>query len=477
MKRWMVAVAVVVVTTGLIGCIPEKRVFWSADGRWAAVRAGDGLYLCDEHGKLSERLLTDVGSVAWFADSKRLILARNVKAKTWDEVVQAVDSEVVRELEARGDRLHAEVLAYEGDLDDFEPQSTEGLTDTAKVALMLYVRDKRSAGMPEKLGKHWEGIEKAEAWLGVLQLAEAREAALELGPILVTSVNGIGEPGISPDGRKVAYLEAAGGEQESRRLHVVAVDASNPPALVAERTSMFTDWSADGRYLAYAAANALSVGSDGAMRLGVIARRQVCDGQGGLLETLPEAEDLAGILFQQETKVRCLRDGRVIFATLEVQLPCTSKDMPQRSGLFAVDPERQPVVTRLIPRQAEAVLPDAVPFFELSPDERHVCVPGLDGRVAVLTLATGEVWTLHSDEEADELRTVPTWRSADELCFSFGPQPGEPDGRAEIVLGKLDWEKRQVERKAISRDWPESVVDGFLVKKKEPQDTQPSGGG
>ena len=41
-------VIMLAVVTG--GCVPEKRISWSPDGRWAAVRGETGLYMCDETG-------------------------------------------------------------------------------------------------------------------------------------------------------------------------------------------------------------------------------------------------------------------------------------------------------------------------------------------------------------------------------------------------------------------------------------------
>ena len=186
-----------------------------------------------------------------------------------------------------------------------------------------------------------------------------------------------------------------------------------------------------------------------------------------MLTTLPDAEELAGTAFQNELRVRCLRDGRILFATIELQLPCTSVDMPQRAGLFAIDPGRQPGVTRLVPRSTEGELPDAMLLFEVSPDERHVSVPGGDGQVAVLTLATGQAWQVLSTKEVDHLRTVPTWRTSDELCFAVVPGPEGEKERAQIALARLDWKAQTAEQQIVSADWPDAAVTDFLVEKSQ----------
>ena len=464
---WIVIVGALALVGGLCGCLPEKRVVWSPDGRWATVRAGDGLYLCDPKGKLSPRVAEDVRAVAWLPDSTRLILAREIKAQTWDELANMAPPEWVDRLKAAGEKLRAKILAHEGDFGDFEHQTLEGLNEDAYAAVLLYIRDKRSEGLPEKVGEDWVGLEEVTASVHVLQWAAVKEEGLETGDILTRSPLGIADPRISPDGEKVAFVAADPDRDDLTLLKVMALAEGSTPKLVASYTSMFADWSADGRYLVYAAANSADSARSDSLGLGVIARREVCDEAGDLLEELPEAEDLAGILFRKETKVRCLRDGRVLFATGEVHLPSTTQDMPERPGLFAVDPGRQPVVIPLITRQAAAQLPDGLFFFEVSPDGRRVCVQGGEGALAVLTLATGDVWTLHTDEEADKLRTIPTWRTANELCYNFGPAPGDEGARAEIVLATLDWDETRIKRTVLSQDWPEGAVRGFLIDKED----------
>ena len=235
---------------------------------------------------------------------------------------------------------------------------------------------------------------------------------------------------------------------------------------------MSPDWSADSQYLVYASTKATLPGDSKDLRLGVVARQKVCGDDGALLAEFPDAEELAGIVFQNEVGVRCLRDGRVLFATLDVQLPSTSEDMPQRASLFAVNPGVQPGVTRVIPRQTEEELPDALFLFAVSPDEKHVAVPGANGRLAVVTLATGEAWQIVTEKEVDHLRTQPAWRSNDELTYAIVPGPEDAKGRAEIALAKLDFAEKKQERRVLSKDWPESVATDFLTQEKSPPATQ-----
>jgi hypothetical protein len=471
MKRVAVYVGMFAAAVSVVGCLPEKRVSWSPDGHWATVKGGDdALYLCDQSGRLSQRLVEHLGSVAWLPDSKHLVLSHSEAATSWAQAAGVLPAERRHELEVLAPALRDELLSYSGDWKDFKPKSVAGLTGGETLALFVYVREQYGPALREKLGDKWTDFEKLEAAVHTLQTAMVKpHATLELGSAIARSVDEFDGLRVAPNGKAVAYRGAAAGEDSAKPLLVLALDGQGTPRPVAERTSQFPDWSQDGRYLVYA-----SSGAEGNkdLRLGTVARRAVADEAGKLLETFPDAEELAGIVFQDEVRVRCLKDGRVLFATLEVQLPCTSKDMPQRANLFAVDPGKEPGVTRLTPRQTEDELPDALFLFEVSPDEQHVSVPGGDGRVALLTLATGDVWEVLGASEVDHLRMEPTWRNSDELCFAFVPGPAGAKERPAVALAKLNFAEHKIDRRIISAAWPEEVVTGFLVEKKP--ETQPA---
>src|SRR5207247_661675 len=107
--------------------------------------------------------------------------------------------------------------------------------------------------------------------------------------------------------------------------------------------------------------------------------------------------------------------------------------------LFALDPERQPGVVRLISRQVETALPKGLYLgaFELSPDEKRVAILGMEenkGRIAVLTLASGDIEEVVKDAPEIEAQ-VPAWRTADEVSFlAPAKTPGGSPDRDAIVI-------------------------------------------
>jgi hypothetical protein len=412
--------------------------------------------------------------VAWLPDSRHLVHAHTENVAGWTALAPVMSDTQRKEIEARAPKLRDELLAYDGDWKDFKGESFKGFTGGEIAALLIFVREKPGPGLAEKLGEHWKELQEVQASVQVLHLANVSAAGeFALDRVLAKSLDPFDALRVAPNGKLVAYRGGAPGEDQARPLFVLAIDGGTPRQ-VAERTAMFPDWSADSRTLVYASTRATLADDGKDLRLGVVARRKICGDDGALLAEFPDAEELAGIVFQNELRVRCLRDGRVLFATLDVQLPSTSEDMPQRASLFAINPGVQPGVSRVIPRQTEEELPDALVLFEASPDEQHIAVAGGNGRVAVVTLATGAAWQIVAEKEVDHLRTVPAWRSADELTFAIVPGSEADKGRAQIVLAKLNFAEQKQDRRVLSQDWPESVATEFLTQKQEPAATQPT---
>jgi hypothetical protein len=487
MRRRALPLVLLATATALTGCFPEKRVVWSPDGRWAAVLGGDGLRLCDATGKLSAPVPGTVSQAVWMPDSRRLLLQRQDGfVKNWSEAQQYLTAERREAVKHAADRLLAVApVEYEGwneNASDSGKKNAlfvrslgllEGLTAGETVAMIFYVKDEAADRVPDKLKRLWKLDEFNSAAIWLLQQADVTQDGLSLGPVVSRSLNDYAELRLPPDGTMAAYLVGVQTrEAESApRLCVLPLDGSEPPRTVANNVGKFTDWSPGGRYLVFARTTRWPEKDQ--LVLGSISRRQVRDAKGQLLEEFPAIEDLAGVIFNPELKVRCLPDGRILFASMDVHLPATAADMPQHCLMFAVNPGQSSVVTRLIPRSSEAEVPDLMYAFEISPDARRVSLPGTGGEVRVLNLSTGEITPVVQQFGLPaELLMLPTWRTADELCC-LGPGP-EKGARAVVNLVKLNpASSAPIETIPLSTDWPESVARGFLFKEK-PTETQPA---
>ncbi|TWT44620.1 hypothetical protein RAS1_10350 [Phycisphaerae bacterium RAS1] len=462
MKTTLMFSLTIVCLAGVAGCWPEKRVNWSPNGKRAAVIAADGLYLCNPDGQLSSRLAENVRRVAWTPDSLQLIAVRQVAVNTWAEASRFFSAEQGASIASAAELLFTEAMTYDGDWKAFPARSLHDLSPGGSTAALIHLREVHGPQLAGKIGKQWEDLANAELNGWVLEAIAIREQGGPTPTELARSMDEYLSVSVAPDGQALALVQPNG--EDGANLLVLALDGSGRgPVVVAQRVSAYPDWSADGRSIVYATT---PVRKDNTMVMGSISRRTVRGDDGALLSEMPAAEDLAGIAYMDETRVRCLRDGRIVFASVEVSIPCTSKDLNPRGSLFAIDPERQATVSRLVPRESETALGEYVHLFEVSPDEKHICVPFGSGQISVLTLATGDVWRIPDRPiENDQLRSAPCWRGDNELCFATPPAEGDETKRAQMVLCKLDFEKRQASMRTISKDWDEAKVKEFLSPK------------
>ncbi len=306
-----------------------------------------------------------------------------------------------------------------------------------------------SEGTKEQAGTNWDALQQKEASVLQIRIGTLEEGKLALGPPLINSLRKIMDIRVSPTGTAIAYT-AEGDKEDELQLLAVPTDGSAPPQLVARNTAYCSDWSVDGHSLLYVRAINEAASSD-QICLGSLTRRGILNAA-GRIEIRTNADDLAGLLFDANNKVRCLSDGRIIFAAADVHLPCTSLDMPQQPQLFALDPERQTAVIPLIPRSVQNSLPDNPCFYEPSPDGKRIAISTEKRAVVVLTLATGALYTA-----ASRGRTM-TWPPRlpgvpPANCASFPTTNGQP---SQVAL----WNHGT--NRVLSANWPPAARKGFL---------------
>jgi len=441
--------ALLALVAALCGCWPKAKIVWSPDGHMAAVMDTDALFLCDANGALTNVAVGGVKAVAWLGDSRRMVVSRQARCATWDQAAAYLSQDDKKKHAAKAEKLRKEILAYRGKWEDFE--SELGRIELAVLYLRKFHRDEIVPKLDEAGRKSFEEFKFN---LSLLQVCRVDGTTLKLGAVLTSLPEDI--IGIRPslDGQFVAYVRAVEHKDQATSkglaLYVVSTRAPTTARLVAEWVSMYPDFSPDGRYIVYAASNAPKEFMENSpMMLGTISRARLRGDDGKILAEFPQ-EDLAEVVFHDALRVRCMKDGRILFASTEAHLPAASKDTSERLSLFALDPSRQPTVTRILPRQAERIAGNRVDLFELCPDQARVSIPSENGKVTVLQLATGDVSVAQEAEDPEgKLRTIPTWRSAAELCFAV--PAGSPHGsaaRAEIVL----WSAKAT--KCISGNWP-----------------------
>ena len=419
------------------GCV-ERRITWSRDGAHAAIFSEKGLYLCDPDGKLSGLLVTNSQWAEWFPDSHRLAVACTTKIHTWGDLRDLLLPEERQRIEQNG-KIVFDALSAGRDLNG-TLSSLDGLTDMEKTAAQTYARD--------KAGANWSGPKLEDVEVMQLRVGNLVDGKIALGPPLCSTLRKIFDLRVSPYGNAIAFTTESG-KNDAFMLWVAPADGSAPAQLVAPSAALSSDWSPDSQSLVYIKSTT-TVNKADQLSLGSVTRQGVFNAA-GKFEIQPATEDLAGLLFEAYDKVRCLPDGRIIFAAADIHFPCTSLDMPQQPQLFAIDPARQQAVIPLVPRSVQDSLPFKPSSYETSPDGRRVAVSSDKSGVIILTLATGQVETVQADGDKD-IVSAPVWRSADELCY-ISVTNGRP---AQVAL----WSNGLT--RILSANWPSDVRTNFL---------------
>ena len=447
----------------IAGCL-EQVCVWSPDGKRAAIinLNKGGMMLCDADGTLSAPLVPDVFRVAWLSDSQRLVLARSHKETKWTPLARAMGQPRAAALVAQAE------VAWQ------KLQTGAGWGGVAALFadrdpdwrfVCIYLHERYGEALRAKLDPgEWDALTKVTPEIQELVMARIDGEKIVTGTQLYEGIDAISDFRVSPGDKAVAFVaELAQGKSKDGRLWVVRVDTSTPE-LVAERVAGYPDWTADARSLAYVQASGASSSDD--LRLGTLVQREVLD-PAGKIQIKSERKDLAGLLFSDQTRVRCLRDGRILFNAAEITLPLTADDYEdEHEQLFALDPAHQATLVRMIPRKQQENLPKGLTFFEVSPGERQVLFGDFTGNIGVLPLATGTVQQFQEPAK-DSLQGAPVWRSDGE--FTYTRRTPEKEGKkparaAEVVLGTEEKDGHYKE-KVLSQTWPDAMVNELFSEK------------
>jgi hypothetical protein len=450
------AIAALVLITG---CIVDERMFWSPDGRRAAVRLPEGLCLMDVHGKLSAPLISDVTFTAWLPDSRGLVVLRRLSATNWQEISRLVPREETAPLEALTlglPGLMAGALdAAGGDASAVEEKFFKPLkleVGPALVAGLICLRDTQPETFSKLLGrvKNTDQLQKdlAEAGKGivheisVLRLEGDKLAGEPL--VLERTLAELGEPRPSPSAPVVAFLR-------EDVLTVVPLNGSTNRVTVSDKIAGSYDWTPDGKALVFAVR--LSEQWDRDTLNLVHIQRRVAVGPSGQ----PSEGDtllLGTVAFAFAPRVRCLPDGRVLFASQPLQLPASANSTSE-ARFYVVDPARGTKALPVAIASEPGALPADLAAFAVSPDGRHIAIgeSGSDA-IAVLEIATGRLEIVSAKRGARN-RTMPAWRGSDELYFAALPEAGAR--RPEWMC----WRKGTTPE-VFSAGWPDTAVQDLV---------------
>lgn len=403
------------------GCRVEERMVWAPDGTRAAVRLPEGLCLMDTAGKLSAPLASNVTAVAWLPDSRGLVLVRSTAVATWAEGARLLPSNETATVEAlaRGllDTLKGALAAADGDASAIEekflkPLNFAGSEFVTPALVCLYdAQSDELIKMIRSARNHVE-LEKSLAESHSFAVNELAVYRLEGGVPLVLerTLADLSAPRPAPTSPVVAFLRGT-------QLILAPLAGGTNRLVAAENAVGIHDWTPEGRALVYAA-YAGEKWEANAVNLFRVERRTVLDEHGVPVagDVLPLAQGAANFV----PRVRCLPDGRVLFASLALQLPASGNAKPAARFYLVRDTEPAPVA---IPTPVDA-LPQDLSSFVPSADGRRIALADSgDDQVSVVEIASGALETV-APQRVGKSRTLPAWRGTNELYFAAFPTAG-----------------------------------------------------
>lgn len=452
------------------GCLPEKRIVWSPDGSRAAVMGEDGLRVVTPDGKLTDLLIPGAKRAAWFADGRRILVIVSSKKATWADVEPELSVEDRARAAELGQLYRTQVFAHTGAPEGLQLKHTTPVTPGQSVAGVVYMRDRLPEGMAEKLGKHWEEIGKFEMDLTKAVVYTIDGDRVIEGIKLLTSVDDLQEPSVSPSGRHIAFIRRTpmieGGDSlDPNDLVIMSADGSASRPAIVNHVAFGYGWSADGRSVAVIHTPVASAKS---VTVGAVATVEIIKSDGTSVDAGDiNVEDRVGLFFNQFGCVKYMPDGRLIFSAHAATLPATDQEMPRSWSLYAWSPSMRAGSTKLLGRGADAILTEEHSMFEISPDGKRAVMNGGKGSTVVADLTTGETSIWFDMKEAGGTQSRPTWRSNDEVC-AVTPDDvtvSKPEKWSVVLL------KGQGAPQLLSAGWS-GAARSWLDAKKQP-DLQP----
>lgn len=448
------------------GCFPEERFWWSPDGRQAAVVIDHRLHLAAADGSLigewadpdtaGDRLL--VQGVDWLPDGSGLAVHRLRLLDDWDRASAWLPAEECFRTRRLADSLPILLTAAaiaDPDAESFRAalQTVVGdqrpwLTNAIQLAAAERPAEIRDALAEQPdWQRQWDELTAEPVWFVIHELAgttlgTASDDGSGSWTVLVRSSQRLERPRACPEATRVAYLRLDDG-RDTASLEVVSL-AGGDPAQLARGIHRAFDWAPDGRSLVFM--NPLA-GSEMLLRQ---VRRVAVDPAPP--SDPPQAEVLATALAPFAPRLQTLADGRILFAAQAGSLPVAEVDLSAGGSLFVLPVDGG--APRRVPTPAGA-LPTDLGFFVACPDGRRVAVvEGQTDMVAVVDLATGQTEAISPPHPDWQCRTLPAWRTADDLTFAAF----DPDS------DRIQWRQwnHATGLSNLSTGWPAEATSAWL---------------
>jgi len=492
MKSRIVSLGLLGLTlAGLSGCIIERRIAWSPDGRRGLIRTHGERWILVEEPDLEGRMLDVVAyGTSWLPDGRRFVATEIIYATAWKDLEPYVTPEEREQLIQLSESVFPRMLALadkteEPSLENALPEYNHRLF----AAAMLYGIANASPAERQKVLNRL-GDEEAMAAVVNLLTLDGEQVTRKRLTSIVTNKRAF--PFVDPTGRTLALLieepfdskDSTGepfnwedfqtGDDSPPIFALGLLDLEKPGLLRVLDHGVGIDvaWHPSGRQLAYFKGNP-SQGDN--LTLGKLVTREVLySASDTLAEAQPGYQQEVGVINQLLADLEYDPQGRLYFATLEIHLPATEGDMPSNWSVFRLDPQQPAVVQRVFTRQAVADFAgqmDGPYYFDLSPDGQRLLLLGSE-TFLIYDLVRGlSVWPIEN-VETGERGVAPVWKSDTEFAVLVQREDerGSKD-RNELLLIETKEKSGSIKQtQCLSRNWPDEWVENWFEIKQEDKD-------
>ncbi|MDF1824811.1 MAG: hypothetical protein P1U68_09225 [Verrucomicrobiales bacterium] len=464
-------------SVSLTGCVPVERFWWSPDGEKAVVTFEGRVHLVCESRRSGEVIAIDdsaAGSAAgsavwdgvdWFADSSGFVAHRAFPVEQWTDFVSLIPAEEAQQIEriseSMPDFLRSTVVLG-GDAEKLSVLLDRAIgapSDSVRNALLLAQERHPDAvieslsGAPRARKNLGAYVEEIQGYMvhEIVSVALDSDAGMSGFSVLHRSVETLASPQIAPEFPLVAFARISSGSKALVSVEVVSLDGG-PTTVCARRVHPAFSWSIDGRSLT------TMVPTAGEGILTQIKSIRLLDEEGTWLpDDQRVTSNLVASAMPFKPRVETLPDGDLLLASRSGDFPVVNEGASFEAHLY-----RFSVEDCTLERIATAphALPMDLGYFVASPDGKRVAVVESEtDAVAVVELSTGETEIISPSHRGWKCRTLPHWRSADEVSFAA---LSESTNRIEWRMWKKGGETRN-----LSEGWPAGSTDGWLKLSEE----------
>lgn len=437
----------------LAACDRKDVVLWSPDGKRMAVIASDGLVLGDETGKIAAPLKINLEIFRWMPDSKHALVVERDLVTSWKDACSLLTLSRQREVSR-----YAERSWRLGRMAETFDEQLPG-----QACLYLIQTYGKTAARAKFKDKYTDFV--VASCVRTLDLSETGK--LSTGRPLWRAFRTVEDLRVSPTGKLAAIsMDTHPGNQ----ICVLALKGGTPRQIVKSHAGL-PDWSPNGTSLLFFALpheyknTSKEKEASSPLWVGTLDCVKIADTDGNLLPKLPKPSHLVDTLYANDSCVRCLPDGTVLFNSTLRTFPSTTEDN-YKNCLFRLSPDYKHVETVA---GSDQITPGYQSSFEPNSDGSLIAFSGDQGGILVLETSSGKKTELEKEGKED-LKFLPQWRIKDEICYPARNSIKSPGGHdVDVALQSLEDPSHHL---VLSKEWSPVSFEFLNDPKKEKQKSE-----